>query len=336
MPNGRIHPIVRLACFIRICAGGDPLDLISTYGISKAEVHHSLSYVIDAINETDALKIQFPDTYEKQQEIADGFKQLSSAQIGICCGAIDGILIWLNKPIEAQCEKVGCGSQKFFCGRKKKFGLNMQAVCDHKKRFTHVSIQYPASTSDFLAFETSELCAKLGEEGFLAPGLCLFGDNAYVSRPYMAIPYQNVSIDNPKDFYNFYQSQLRITIECTFGILVARWGILRRPMNVKYSLRKVSRLVMSLCKVHNFLIDCNYSNVQVPQSTAEDNYFNMLNGGLDLANFKNIENNGGGHFEDDPSRVTRRSTEHNHLHPRERIFRHISEMDYRRPIRRQY
>lgn len=97
----------------------------------------------------------------------------------------------------------------------------MQVVCDHKKRFTQVPIQYPASTSDFLAFETSELCAKLGEEGFLAPGLCFIWGQCLCTRPYMTIPYQNVSIDNPKDFYDFYQSQLRITIECTFGILVA-------------------------------------------------------------------------------------------------------------------
>ena len=67
MPNGRIHPTVRLACFIRICAGGDPLDLILIYDISKTEVHDSLNYVIDAVNETDALKIIFPDTFEKQK-----------------------------------------------------------------------------------------------------------------------------------------------------------------------------------------------------------------------------------------------------------------------------
>ena len=73
----------------------------------------------------------------------------------------------------------------------------------------------------------------------------------------------------------------------------------------------------------------------MPQSTAEDNYFNMLNGVLDLANFDNTENNGVGHFDDDPSRVIRRSNEHDHLHPRERIFRHIYEINYQQPIRRQ-
>jgi len=337
VPNGRIHPTVRLACFIRICAGGDPLDLILIYGISKTAVHDSLNYVIDAVNETDALKIIFPDTFEKQRKIAEGFKKLSSAQISTCCGAIDGILVWIEKPTAKQCETVGCGSQKFFCGRKKKFGLNMQATCDHKKRFTNVSIQYPASTSDFLAFETSDFCTKLEEDGFLAPELCLFGDNAYVSRRYMAIPYQNVPIDHPKDHYNFYQSQLRITIECTFGILVARWGILRRPISNKFSMKKVGSLVFALCKIHNFLIDSSIDEDedQVPLSTAEDDYYNMLNGGMDVSNLHHSDSLGQ-HFDDDPLRNFRRDDRQGQEYPREKFFRDIRELDYRRPSRRQY
>jgi len=45
------------------------------------------------VNETDALKIIFPDTFEKQRKIAEGFRKISSAQISTCCGAIDlGVL----------------------------------------------------------------------------------------------------------------------------------------------------------------------------------------------------------------------------------------------------
>ena len=69
------------------------------------------------------------------------------------------MLVWIEKPNEKECRKVGVGSKKFYCGRKKKYGLNLQASCDHLKRFTSVSIIYPASTSDFLAFETSRFHA---------------------------------------------------------------------------------------------------------------------------------------------------------------------------------
>jgi hypothetical protein len=42
----------------------------------------------------------------------------------------------------------------------------------------------------------------------------------------MATPYSGIS-GGTKDAYNFYHSQVRINIECTFGRFVARWAILR-------------------------------------------------------------------------------------------------------------
>ena len=61
-------------------------------------------------------------------------------------------------------------------------------------------------------------------DGLLKNGYVLFGDNAYLNSPYMATPYSNVS-DNPdkrsEDNYNFFHSQLRIRVECAFGMLVA-------------------------------------------------------------------------------------------------------------------
>ena len=78
------------------------------------------------------------------------------------------------------------------------------------------------------------------EDGFLAPGLTLFGDNAYPSSRYMATPFKSVS-NGPKDAYNFSQSQVRIQIECAFGKLVHRWGILRRMM--PYNINEFSRFV---------------------------------------------------------------------------------------------
>ena len=51
----------------------------------------------------------------------------------------------------------------------------------------------------------------------LPAGYCLYGDNAYVNESYMAMPFQATS-NGPKDSYNFYHSQVRISIEFAFGI----------------------------------------------------------------------------------------------------------------------
>jgi hypothetical protein len=51
---------------------------------------------------------------------------------------------------------------------------------------------YPGSTSDCPAFEGMTLFQKL-ESGMLAPGWCLYGNNAYLNTSYMATPFAAVS-----------------------------------------------------------------------------------------------------------------------------------------------
>lgn len=98
-----------------------------------------------------------------------------------CAGAMDGLLAWMETPSEKSCEQAQCGPKKFFCRRKKNFRLILQGTVDHNGRFLHISVWHPASTSDHLSFATMDLRHRLEKPGFLAPGLCLFGDNACVN-----------------------------------------------------------------------------------------------------------------------------------------------------------
>jgi hypothetical protein len=214
IPNGLISPDVRLACAIRWFAGGSAYNLMTTYGIGHTDTINSCWYVVDAINRHPRFKIAYPEDHDKQRSIAQGFYNFSSAGFGCCAGAVDGILIWLHKPSPKDCVDAGCSSAgKFHCARKtKKHGLNCQAVCDIRGRILDISIIYLGSTSDCLAFEGMSIFHKL-EEGILAPGLCIFGDNAYLNTPDMTMPYAAV-LGGTKDACNFYHLQLRIRIEC--------------------------------------------------------------------------------------------------------------------------
>ncbi len=58
-----------------------------------------------------------------------------------------------------------------------------------------------------------------------------------------------------EDAYNFYLSQIRITIERAFGVLVHWWAILRAPLLCPMS--KVGPLIESLVRLHIFCIDQN-------------------------------------------------------------------------------
>jgi hypothetical protein len=305
LPNGRILPEVRLACALRWFAGGSLYDIMTTYGIGHTDAINSCWYVVDAINRHPHFNIAYPVDHNVQHAIAEGFRQVSSANFKCCAGAIDGILIWIHKPSESDCIKSGCDSGKFYCGRKKKFGLNCQAVSDVRGRILHISIVYPGSTSDCLAFEGMSLFQKL-EHGILAPGLCLFGDNAYLNTPYMATPYPAVS-GGTKDAYNFYLSQLRIRIECTFGMFTHRWAILRSAIPMNVSVQKTVALVLALAKLHNYCIDAHDSSV--PPSSANDAWENEVHGAIPLVRTQHSDSmdegitpqqllDGGNHFDD--------------------------------------
>ena len=144
------------------------------------------------------------------------------------------------------------------------------------------------------------------------PGLALFGDNAYISNRYMVTPFKNVA-SGPKDAFNYFQSTSHITIECAFGMLVHRWGILRRPIPFIISLARSTSLVLCLCKLHNFCVDANDTHVPVP--AAQDAVSVSVGGGFNVRN--NSSNgderpdellDGGAHF-DDYDRRQRRQEE---------------------------
>jgi hypothetical protein len=266
--NGTVPTSTRLAVAIRYFAGGSPYDLGGLFAISVKEVYRSVGIIVDTINNCHELRIQFPMDHAAQKKVALGFKAKSVAGFDCCIGAIDGILIWTECPNANDCIRSKNGPLKYMCGRKKKFGLNMMGTCDAEGRFLNIQIGHPGSTSDYLAFATSDLKAKLEEPGFLAPGMVLFGDNAYGNCTYMVTPIKGARPGDEADAFNFYQSQVRIHVECAFGKLVHRWGVLRRPLHSRLGITKMCAMVHALCRLNNFCINLRVSDSAEP--LAED------------------------------------------------------------------
>ena len=209
--NGNITTEIRLACALCYFAGGSYLDITMSHAIGVNDFYHSVWAIVDAMNRCPSLNFQFPTTESECQAISTEFTARSKAGFTNCIGCIDGLLIWLEKPSKKQCGQVGVDTGKFYCGRKGKFGLNFQGICDTRRRFTYISIQHPASASDYLSFATSSLYGYLTNETTRLPsGYCLYGDNAYVNDTFMAVPYPNTS-DGPKDAYNYFHLQVRFS-----------------------------------------------------------------------------------------------------------------------------
>ena len=233
------------------------------------------------------------------------------------------------------------GRKSFLCARKAKFGLNMQAVSDKRGRILDLSIKCGGSSSDCLAFEASNVYSRLSR-GLLAPGLVLFGDNAYINSSFMATPFPNVS-SGKKDDYNFFHSQLRIRVECSFGMLVHRWGILRSAIPMGITIQKTVALVNALAKLHNYCIDRKDGTERVCDATAED----LTNITTSEAGYVLMESvdacevevpsqliDGGHHFDDIPEnqRRSNRRQSSNIILPRTLLLRKVVESDMTRPM----
>jgi len=332
--NGLIHHTVRVACAVRIFSGGSLYDLATTYGIGLSDVRKSLWTVVEAINCHPDFQIVYPSDHAAQRQIAAEFQEKSYANFGCCAGAIDGLLVWTQKPTVNDCIEAECDSGKFMCGRKHKFGMNLQGVCDCRGRFLDISILFPASSSDCLAFEGSTLFHRL-EEGMLADDLCLFGDNAYLNSSFMATPYVNTS-SGERDAYNFYFSQLRIRIECAFGMFVHRWSLLRSPMPATQPIARTVGMVLAMARLHNFCIDYGESNMI--SRLATDELRSELNGAILLTTNTDGEivadelTGGGHHFHDLPRTLRRRQPQNNNNWlPRERMCAEVADQGLTRP-----
>jgi len=342
-PNGPITLATRLAIALRYFCGGDPKDIGLAHGVNATnEVLKSVWFVVDAIHAAESMDIKFPTSHDEQRRIAEGFRRKSRIGLSNCVGAIDGLLVWIHKPsLKDIIENIKFGPKKFFCRRKKKYGVNLMGTCDHRGYFLDVEIRHPGATSDFYAFLNSNLRSKLERPGFLAPGLCLYGDNAYVNSHYMIVPFKGV-VDAVKDAFNFFQSSIRINIECAFGMLVHRWGILRKQMPMNITVQKATSLTLCLCKLHNFCIEERDS---IERPIARDVVYIANGGGMALPRMDNndetwnynlhedrIDNlmDGGEHF-DDVYRVDRRRMERRMHLPYMSMLQMVADGGYTRP-----
>lgn len=81
----------------------------------------------------------------------------------------------------------------------------------------------------------------------------IVGDEAFALTSYMLRPYPRSSnLNLKKKVFNYRLSRAQRVIECAFGILSAKWRILRRPLATKIE-NAISVVQATVC-LHNFLM----------------------------------------------------------------------------------
>lgn len=76
----------------------------------------------------------------------------------------------------------------------------------------------PGSQNDRTAFKFSGFPKLLDD---VPAGYYILGDAAYPASDRVLVPFPGTELPDPQDSYNFFQSQCRICIEQTFGIMVS-------------------------------------------------------------------------------------------------------------------
>ena len=129
-------------------------------------------------------------------------------------------------------------------------------------------------------------------------------------------------------------SQLRIKIECAFGMFTERWAILRSaiPMNIR--INKTISLVSALAKLHNFCIDMEERSAGrlvardfVTLISNPDGYVPLLgNTQLPVALL-----NAGHHFDDISRDVPQRRIQNTPELPRQQLCEFVRQQQLVRP-----
>mgnify|MGYP002882810554 CR=1 FL=1 len=132
-------------------------------------------------------------------------------------------------------------------------------MSDADRRIIWCSALTCGSTHDSAALAYSRLGEILSDKDhpINSTDYWMAGDDAYSGNAKISdsllTPIPGSDLGVVEDCYNYWQSRLRIEVECCFGALVARFGILQRPLQV--SMEHATLLLSTLSKLHNVCME---------------------------------------------------------------------------------
>ena len=222
----------RLVITLRYLSTGCSQQTLSfAFRLGRTTICRIVKEVCIALHEVLSPIYLRPPKYSREwKKISDDFFDLWHV-----IGAIDG------KHIAIDCQK-GSGTQD--CNYKGFYSIVLLAVCDAKYNFTTVDVGAYGSNNDSGVLLNSEMGQQFEEEAHDIPKpepldgckikellFYLVGDEISPLKTWMMRPYSE-SLNEQQSIFNYRLSKARRFIENTFGILVARWRLLRGPIGV--------------------------------------------------------------------------------------------------------
>lgn len=269
--TGHLSPEKNLALFLWYVGHqtASYCDVAHQFNVAYSTMFDILNRVANFICDLSPGIINWPNKNE-QTDIAKHFEKLSFPNV---VGCIDGTHIKIDKPNVTQFES--------YVNRKGFYSVQLQIVCDNKKKIRDIFLGYPGSVHDarvFMESDTLNKCYELVENGKY-----IIGDSAYPLVDFLLVPYKDNGFltQNQKNF-NKKLSSSRVYIEHTIGLLKQRFRILYHIKLRKIPL--IYKIIKSCCVLHNLCPedfpfipedheddDCGYLEEDNVSSISEEN-----------------------------------------------------------------
>ena len=118
-----------VAASLRLLAGGSYLDIQLLHGFSRAKLYSVMWDIVFAVDASLQLEPFFDS--DAMKERAEYWGRRTNGIMGGCVGCLDGVFVEMKRP--------SVRNPLYYLSRKSKYGVNVQAICDHKYRFTWMS-----------------------------------------------------------------------------------------------------------------------------------------------------------------------------------------------------
>ncbi|KAL0449386.1 UNVERIFIED_CONTAM: hypothetical protein Slati_1495000 [Sesamum latifolium] len=170
--------------------------------------------------------------------------------------------------------------------RKGSIAVNVLGVCNRDMHFIYVLARWEGSAADSRVLRdaiTRPTGLKIPRGNYYLVNSVYSNAEGFLS-PYRGVRYHlkewesgNNTPQNHQEFFNMKHASARNVIERTFGLLKARWAILRSPSF--YDIDDQNRIIIACCLLHNF----------IHQEMSVDPLESMLNETLSQVDAENTE-----------------------------------------------
>ena len=237
-----------------------------------------------------------PKTPEEWIMTSDAFK--SAWHFPNCLGAIDGKHIPIKKPVK---------SGSFYFNYKKFFSIVLMGVVNANYEFIMADVGVNGRVSDGGVISVTEFGRRLEEAALNLPEpepivqngrnmpYVFVADDAFAMSENLLKPYGG-KLDHDQRVFNYRLSRARRVSENAFGILSARFGVIRNTIQLEPE--KATTITLACCYLHNFLRKKSKRYLRAGNVDWEDANYNVQPGewregqhqleGLEMCRSRNI------------------------------------------------